>query len=141
MFSKACKYGIRAAIFIAVRSKAGHKTGAVEIAETLKVPKSFLAKILQKLVHAEVVTSVKGPYGGFYISENNMEKSVEDIISCIDGDEMFTGCVLGLPVCSQKNPCPLHDKVFPFREGMYYHLKHQTISNLADEHTKTSNRI
>lgn len=141
MFSKACKYGIRAMIYLAVRTNAGHKTGVKEIADTLKVPKSFLAKILQKMVRDDLVTSVKGPYGGFYIEKENMEKTVDDIITCIDGKSLFTECVLGLPFCSDHNPCPLHEKVYPFREGMYYQLRHQKISQLADEYENSEKRF
>ncbi|MEZ4948078.1 MAG: Rrf2 family transcriptional regulator [Saprospiraceae bacterium] len=141
MFSKACKYGIRAAIFIAVKTREGQKSGVVEISDTLNVPKAFLAKILQKLVKADLISSTKGPYGGFYLSEENMKKTVDHIITCIDGDDLFKGCVLGLPVCSESNPCPLHEKVYPFREGIYYQMRHQTIADLAYDYDASQNRL
>lgn len=65
MFSKACTYAIRAALYLAVHAGPQARLGVKEIAEALDVPKHFLAKILQQLVRNNLVSSVKGPSGGF----------------------------------------------------------------------------
>lgn len=127
MFSKACKYGIRATLFLALKTNEKVKVGVVEIARELNVPKHFLAKILQQLSKYNLISSVKGPNGGFYMSEENLESSLDKVIECIDGPEVFSSCILGLPVCSSENPCPLHVQAFAFREGLNYQLRHQSI--------------
>ena len=131
MFSKTCKYGIRAVFYLAVNTDENYKAGAQEIAETLKVPKHFLGKILQILSRRDIISSSKGPGGGFYLNEKNRLKTVHDIIACFDGPDIFTSCILGLPNCSSENPCPLHIQAFAFRDGLKYQLSNQTIEDFA----------
>ena len=72
MFSKACEYGIKAAIFIATKSYEGVRVSPKEIAENISSPQAFTAKILQSLVRHNIVNSVKGAYGGFQRFQNEV---------------------------------------------------------------------
>jgi len=72
MFSKACEYGIKASIFIAVNSNAGKRVSTKEIAKEINSPQAFTAKILQDLVRHKVINSIKGAYGGFEIDKNDI---------------------------------------------------------------------
>ncbi len=117
MFSKSCEYAIRAVLYLAAHTGA-KKNSVKEIAEALGVPKYFLAKLLQQLAKHHLVASSKGAGGGFYLNPEDQEVSLADVIRCIDGDDLFSSCVLGLPVCSSTNPCPLHHHVLEFRENI-----------------------
>ncbi|MCB0375140.1 MAG: Rrf2 family transcriptional regulator [Sinomicrobium sp.] len=131
MFSKACKYGIRAVLYLSVHTSEDTKLGVKEIAEELDVPKPFLAKILQQLSRHNLISSSKGTGGGFYLSEADRQISLRDIIECIDGQEMFTACILGLPVCSSENPCPLHDEAQVYRMGIADLVGNNSINDFA----------
>ena len=74
MFSKTCEYGLRAAIYIAQQAKKNEKIGITAIAEAIDSPQAFTAKILQQLTKKNIVQSIKGPYGGFYIDEQNLKR-------------------------------------------------------------------
>jgi Rrf2 family protein len=95
------------------------------------VPKHFLAKILQELSRQDLIASIKGPHGGFYLSENNLEAPLLNIIKSIDGPQVFRSCILGLPVCSSENPCPLHSKAAKYRNGLLELVGNQSIKDLA----------
>lgn len=69
MFSKACEYAIRAVIYISIRSIAGSKLSIKEIAKEIDSPLHFTAKILQTLSREGIISSIKGPNGGFYINQ------------------------------------------------------------------------
>lgn len=131
MLSKTAKYAIRVTIYIATESDQENKVGVAEIAEALKAPRHFLAKILQQLSKDGLIDSVRGPGGGFYITEENMEKSVMDVIESVETKTRFRGCVLGLPTCSDENPCPLHRSLVTYRDGLFYQFSHHTIRELA----------
>lgn len=131
MFSKACKYALRAVLYLALHSSEANKLGVGDLAEALNVPKHFLAKILQQLSKAELVSSTKGPHGGFYSSKRNLGVTMREIILCIDGKDALTGCIMGLPTCSSEKPCPLHFQALAFREGLNYQLKYQTVGEMA----------
>ena len=141
MFSQACKYAIRAVLYLAVHASEGKKAGVKEIAAALDVPKYFLAKILQQLSRNNLISSTKGPSGGFYLSGQNLEATLKEVVECIDGPDVFNSCILGLPVCSSENPCPLHVQAFAYLEGLHYQLKHQAIGDLAKRIEREEQKI
>jgi len=110
MFSKACEYAIRAMMFIAQKSKAGERVGIKDIVKGIDSPEHFVAKILQELSRKGLIQSLKGPNGGFYMDAANLKTSLAEVVSAMDGDQLFTGCGLGLKECNEKKPCPIHDE-------------------------------
>jgi Rrf2 family protein len=127
MFSKACEYAIRATIFIAQKSQHGERTGIKDISKGIDSPEHFMAKILQDLSRKGLVQSVKGPNGGFYMSEDNLKITLAEIVTAIDGDKLFTGCGLGLKACSEKKPCPIHDEFKIIRRKIQSMLETTTV--------------
>jgi Rrf2 family protein len=110
MFSKACEYSIRAMIFIAQKSKDGHRLGIKDIATGVDSPEHFMGKILTELSRKGLVLSAKGPHGGFYMDEKCLKYTLSDVVTAIDGNQLFTGCGLGLKSCNENKPCPIHDE-------------------------------
>ena len=131
MFSKSYKYAIRASLYLALKADEKHKIGVEEIATNLNVPKHFLAKILQQLSKHRLISSTKGPNGGFFLSNLNKKASLLSVITCIDGDEQFTGCILGLPNCSDNNPCTFHSEFKIYRKSIMNIFKSETIEESA----------
>ena len=72
MLSKSSKYAIKAVLFLAIHSSEENKVIVKDIAKPTNVPQAYIAKLLQELVKAEIVTSVRGPKGGFYLNETNL---------------------------------------------------------------------
>lgn len=133
MFSKACEYGIRAVIYIWFQSKDGRKIGIRDICKEIDAPEFFTAKVLQTLSRLHMISSTKGPNGGFFIDEDQENIRLIDIVTAIDGDQLFTGCGLGLKVCSETNPCPIHDSFKSIRDQIREMLSQTTIRTLADD--------
>jgi len=133
MFSKACQYAIRAVLFLATETSIDERRGVKEIAEVLEVPGPFLAKLLQQLTRNHLVSSSKGPHGGFYLSEKDRCRSLKEVVECIDGPEVFTSCILGLPICSSSNPCPLHEQALVYRNGLLKMINNHSIEEIAQK--------
>ncbi len=131
MFSKTCKYAIRAILYLAIHTDEGHKLGVEDIANGLKVPKHFLAKILQRLTRNNLASSSKGRNGGFYLSKENKMASLLPVIESIDGPETFTSCILGLPNCSGENRCSFHFQAVNYRDAMLWILQKESIGETA----------
>ena len=139
MFSKACEYAIKAAIFIAERSLNKHKVSQQEVADAIAGLKAFTAKTLQKLTKQNLISSIKGPNGGFYATPSQLNNvSLIDIVKAIDGLESLTGCGLGLTECNDDKPCPVHHEYKPIREKMLQMLSATNIKQLAKD-TKKGN--
>jgi Rrf2 family protein len=133
MLSNASKYAIRATLYLAENSSESNKFGAKIIASDLEIPLSFMAKILQNLAKSQVISSTKGPGGGFYTSEKDLKNNVLAILNTIENEDVFEGCFLGLPRCSDENPCPVHHIVGPFKEAIYDKFSNQNIGDFAKE--------
>lgn len=139
MLTNACQNAIRSVLYLAMFSDEKKKFGTKVIAENLEIPQPFLAKLLQNLNKADIVSSVKGPYGGFYL-EKTSNKTVWDIIICIDGSKKFDNCFLGLAKCDDEDPCPVHFTVKPFKEKIMLDFKEKTILQFAGE-IKNSDKV
>lgn len=134
MFSKACEYGIRASIYIAKQSMKGRRVGIKEIADAIVSPEAFTAKILQKLTKTNVVKSIKGPNGGFFIDIEDLTRiKLWNIVFAIDGNSLFEDCSLGLKKCNAEKPCPLHFKFGKIRREIRETLEKTTLKSLAED--------
>ncbi len=132
MFSKACEYSIRAAIFIASRSMDGKRANLKEISAAIDSPEAFTAKLLQQLVREGIIESVKGAQGGFEVQKRRISKiKLCDIVNAIDGDDIYKMCGLGLKACSSKNPCPVHYKFMAVRSSLKEMLNDVSLQQLS----------
>ncbi|MDO5972518.1 Rrf2 family transcriptional regulator [Flavivirga aquimarina] len=132
MFSKACEYGIKASIFIALSSYKGVRVSLKAIAKEINSPEAFTAKILQDLVRHDVINSIKGAHGGFEI-DNTLISSIKlsHIVNAIDGDAIYSRCGLGLHTCNENHPCPVHHKFIGVREELKLMLEDTNLEELA----------
>lgn len=133
ILSRASKYAILSTLFLAVNSSKENKISAKYISEKLAIPNPFLAKLFQKLAKSKIISSAKGPTGGFYLTKKNRLKTVLDIIECIDGLGKINECFLGLNKCDGTNPCPVHFIVEPFKNGIMEKFRDKTITEFANE--------
>lgn len=131
LLSKSAEYALRASIYIVAASQNGHKCGLKEIAAAINSPVFFTAKILQELTRKKIITSYKGPNGGFYVPPQAPDISMRMLIEAIDGSDLFTACALGIKNCSDSDPCPLHDQYKPIRAQIIAMFQQTTIQNLA----------
>ncbi|HJP63542.1 MAG TPA: Rrf2 family transcriptional regulator [Mucilaginibacter sp.] len=132
ILSKSCEYAIRATVYIAGKTKKNEKVGIIEVAGAIGSPAPFTGKILQTLVRKKVLSSAKGPNGGFYI-ENGGSLFLIDIIRAMDGNGLFTSCVLGLEKCSEAQPCPMHEQIKPLRDALMTEFSKPSVNDLVQE--------
>lgn len=109
MLSNTCKTAIKAVIYLSSKFDKAEKAGIREVAEFIGANEHTVGKILQTLVKQNVIRSVKGPSGGFYISKEQQNQPIINIVEAIDGKQIFKSCGLGLAKCSSSHPCPIHD--------------------------------
>jgi len=132
MFSKSCEYAIRASIFITAKSKKDERVSIKEIYRCIDAPESFTGKILQLLTNGNIISSAKGPNGGFFATEIQQETELIKIVSLIDGNGLFEGCGLGLKSCTDEMPCPLHEDFRLVRSKVKSMLESNTLSSLSE---------
>jgi Rrf2 family transcriptional regulator, iron-sulfur cluster assembly transcription factor len=137
IFSKKCEYGLQAVLYMAAKEP-GCVCPSDEIADKLQIPKEFVSKILQSLTESGIVDSKKWKSGGFLLAKNPSKIRLIDIVTAIDGLDLFNSCVLGFPNCSPDQPCPVHDKWGELRTKAYNMLTDETLDKFKE---KTLNKI
>jgi Rrf2 family protein len=133
MLSNTSKYAVRALIYLALNETPNLKIGIKQISKDLDIPMPFLGKIMQTLAKQKVLSSSKGPHGGFNLNKKAHEIFLMDIIEIIDGIDSFNMCILGLGDCNtESNHCPIHQGYAEFRETLKLLFQKESLGVLAD---------
>ena len=135
MLSNTSKYAIRGVIYLAVYATENKRIGIKKIAEALDIPAPFLGKILQVLVRRKILSSTKGPNGGFGLDKDPETISLYEIIVEMDGDQLFNSCLLGAGKCNENKAeggyCAIHKDFEDVRSKMVEIYKSKTIGELS----------
>lgn len=108
MLSNSSKYALKAVLYLGLHSSSGTKVLAKDLSRPINVPQAYLSKLLQQLSRHHIVSSSKGPGGGFFLTDENRRVPLIKIIEVIDGDRRLTSCMLSLDKCDANRPCPMH---------------------------------
>jgi len=118
------QYGVRAMYEIA----RGYKTGPItikEIAGSQDVSVAYLEQILNKLRKAGLITSVKGPGGGYVLSRDPETISIGAILRELEGPVAITSCLDPKEGCMRVDGCVTHllwkalgENIEAFLDGM-----------------------
>lgn len=130
LYSKTCQHGIRALSFLA-RQPAGELrlVGDIAAAEGISAP--FASKILLDLVKAGILTSTRGPGGGYGLARAPREITLLEIRGVFDGNHDLDACAVGLDRCSEESPCPLHEFFRPLRASIRTYLEQTTLEDMS----------
>lgn len=130
IFSSASEYAIRGIGELAARGGAGRVLLDDVVAGT-GLPRDFMAKVFQRLVHAGLLNSAKGRGGGFSLARPAHEITLMHVVEAMEGPQGYDRCVVGLEKCTDHMPCPQHDLYKPIRQRIKDYLNTTTAADLA----------
>lgn len=135
VFSKTFGYALRSVLYIA-SLKGEQRVQLNEVASELNIPRHFLGKVMIRLAKENILSSMKGPSGGFSINNNTLQTPLLRIADLTGESVHFESCVLRLRKCNSQNPCPLHYRAMEIRNDWLTLLEKTTIGHLLDnEHS------
>ena len=108
MFSLTIEYAMRA--MVALASGDDRPMATRQIADTMKVPQSYLSKVLQALVRARLVHSTRGLKGGFVLARRPEDLNMMEILNAVSPHKRIETCPLDLAEHSSEL-CPLHRRL------------------------------
>ena len=76
------------------------------MAKELEASAHHLSKVMQRLQRAGMVTSIRGPRGGFRLASDPKTVTLLDVYAAVEGDMEIHSCLMGRPICEHPN-CPL----------------------------------
>lgn len=132
-FSKPTEYAIRAMVYLSVYASEEKKLGLKQMAQDLEFPEHYLGKVLQDLTKKHLIRSAKGPHGGFYMEEKDLDISLLAIIDALEGLQFFNTCGLGLHECNEERPCPIHKDYQIVRGNFFKILSEKTIRQMRED--------
>jgi Rrf2 family protein len=109
MLSRTGEYALRAVLFLAGRAN-GKSVPAEDIASAIHVPRNYLSKTLHRLARRGVLSSVRGPHGGFRLTRPAASILVSEVVSEFDQPYSSNWCLLGERPCDPQHPCAAHEK-------------------------------
>ena len=136
VFSKSFGYVVRGMLYIAYRQDEKRYVQVEEIASVLAIPRHFMGKILKTLVKAGLLTSSKGPAGGFAVNEKTMKASLADLVKVTEGRDIFSTCALMFQECNAQCPCPIHSRMEVSRVQFIAVLSTTTIGDLLQDNNR-----
>ena len=135
--TRAADYAVRVMIHLAALPSGG-RASLPAIVEATSAPVSFLSKVLQGLTRAKMITSRRGPAGGFQISALGRLASMRDVVEAIDGPISLNVCVSQRRSCPRQSWCPAHLVWARAQEALRGVLSKAMIAELASSVTDVS---
>ncbi|KAA0255377.1 Rrf2 family transcriptional regulator [Acidobacteria bacterium ACD] len=134
LYSKTCQQALRTMERVATIEAAnpGAWVPQARVAEELEISGPSLGQIVHRLRKAGLLRARRGPSGGVGLSREPEEITVRDVVEAIDGTGVSERCLLGLPACSDKTPCPVHPVWKVVRPMLESRLEESTIADLVD---------
>lgn len=91
-----------------IHDPACRRSSITAIANCSSVPRPYLAKIVNALVRAGLLTSKRGVGGGIALAREPGAITLLQIVEAIEGPEWLGECLLGMNDCASDGACPTH---------------------------------
>jgi len=104
---------------------------ARELAASYDLPPELLAKVLQQLVRAGLLSSQQGIRGGYGLAKAPSEITVVDVLQAIDGPMTVTACSESDHSCDQYTKCNIRDPLWKLKDRIVSALAATTVAELA----------
>jgi len=128
LITRETDYAVRTVLYLA---REGDRVANVtEVAHAMHIPKSFLAKILQRLTKNNILISTRGVKGGFRLAKKPSEISLLDIMMSIQGAATINLCVIDSRKCRLSATCSVHPVWVDIRKEVEKRLQKHTIAAL-----------
>lgn len=137
MFSQTAEYALRAMVHLAA-TRSSTTLRSEEISRATCVPAKYLSKVLRDLVVAKLVSSQRGPNGGFTLSRPPKDISLYDVVQAVDPFQRIEGCPLG--DSSHIKLCPLHRRLDDAMSLIQQQFKEISLADILAESSPTPGR-
>jgi Rrf2 family protein len=127
--SRKIDYALRAVIHLANEESSERACSVTEIAARERVPRHFLEKIVQELIHKGLVRSRRGPRGGYVLARPADQVTFRDVIEAVEGPISLNACTGEHADCSLLGTCGM-ERIW--REGQRRVLELFNSTTIAD---------
>jgi Rrf2 family protein len=123
-------YAIRAVRYLAKQGE-NQRAATSTVAREMKIPPSFLAKIISQLSIAGLLHTSRGARGGVSLAREAKDISLLDVVEAIDGPILLNECVGDPDGCQFTDDCAMHPIWKEAQETLVNRLRATTFASLA----------
>ena len=106
--SRKIDYALRAVIHLASEDDSERACSVSEIATRERIPRQFLVKIIQELIHKGLVRSRRGPHGGYVLARPAKDVTFREVIEAVEGPIHLNVCLDPAEGCNLSDDCTMH---------------------------------
>lgn len=132
--SRKTDYAVHALMILAKNKE--KELSVNELADIENVSSSYLAKVMQKLSAAEIVSSAEGKKGGYTLNKDAEEINLAQIMQLFEAEENVFECVDDIHGCSIKDRCKIHRIFGTAYQKMLAELELTTIKDILEPEIK-----
>jgi Rrf2 family transcriptional regulator, iron-sulfur cluster assembly transcription factor len=129
MVNQTSEHAIRALMVLA-QQPPGERISADRIASLLGAPANYMAKTLNALARRGVLSSSRGPAGGFSLRVPADAISLAEVVDAFGAARPGSVCLMGTRPCDGTMPCAAHIRWTRLREAMSQPLRETSIADL-----------
>ena len=127
---KKADYSVRAVLDLAMHHRSGRRK-AREIAISMRIPETYLRRILADLVRADLIRATAGRDGGYELRRPPAQIRLLEVVDAAGGKTELRECVLrGIP-CEKNSTCAVHDDWSAAQEAMMRPLRRRTFAEIV----------
>jgi Rrf2 family protein len=132
MFSNTAEYALRAVVYLAEHRATRCTTQT--IADSAHIPSRYLAKVLQSLARAGVLSAQRGLNGGFCLDRDPSEITLLEVVEAVEPLRRIKICPIKLEA-HKARLCPLHTRLDESLALIEDNLRRATVAELLDRPT------
>lgn len=126
--SEAASFAMHAMGLIA--SSADRSLSVRSIAERFKISQAHLSKVLQRLTKVGLLTSTRGPKGGFALARSPSDITLLEVFEAIEGPLVPCRCLFSEPWCDGSD-CILGRAMVDANALLHHRLSTTTLADLS----------
>jgi len=124
------RYAVTAMLDLALHKSEG-PVSLSDIAQRQEISLSYLEQLFAKLRKHALVSSVRGPGGGYHLARETSDIYVAEVIAAVDETVDTTRCSGGQD-CQGSRPCLTHDLWVDLSECIYAYLSSISLQDLVE---------
>ena len=123
-------YGVRALVELA-QGYGGGAVSTTEIADRQHIPEAYLNQLLMTLGKVGLISSRRGPQGGYTLAKSPKEISLGMVIGSLEGESALLECISVPGCCTFSTSCAQREVWSSVEEAVQQVLKATTIADLV----------
>ena len=125
-------YALRAVSYLAKQGPT-ERAATRTVAEKMKIPPSFLAKIISQLSIAGLLHTSRGARGGVTLAREPGKISMLNVVEAIDGPILLNECVGDPANCDFSDDCLVHPIWKEVQESLVSRLRETRFDQLSSK--------